>query len=432
MTSDLALYDVIGVGFGPSNLSLAIALDEAVRRRGGGFRARFLDRQKSFAWHSGMLLPGSDMQISFLKDLVLLRDPGSRFTFLNYLHQKGRLEAFINQKTFYPSRLEFNDYLLWAADHFADKVSYGEEVVAVEPEDKRGNVAHLAVRSRDASGRERTRLARNLVLAVGGRPNIPAAFRGLVEDSRIFHSSTYLGDISALGLADHPATRVAVVGGGQSAAEIALDLHKRFAHIGIDMIARGFALRPSDNTPFVNEIFNPGHTDFIYGQAPSVRDSILGEFRNTNYAVVDADLIQTLYGILYQQRIMGEHRMAILGLRDIEQASTAGPEVALSIRDNASGAVSGADYSAVILATGYKRDNGGELLDAVRAYIHETKLERDYRLPAKPEFRPAIYLQGYSESTHGLSDTLLSVLAIRAQEIASSLLAAADAQQSAA
>ena len=76
----------------------------------------------------------------------------------------------------------------------------------------------------------------------------------------------------------------------------------------------------------------------------------------------------------------------------------------------------------MILATGYKRDHGDGLLDAVRGYIHETKLERDYRLPAPPEFRPAIFLQGYSESTHGLSDTLLSVLAIRAQEIASSLL----------
>jgi len=432
MTSDLTFYDVIGVGFGPSNLSLAIALDEAVGRRGGSFRARFLDRQDRFAWHSGMLLPGSDMQISFLKDLVLLRDPGSRFTFLNYLHIKGRLEAFINQKTFYPSRLEFNDYLCWAASHFADQVSYGEEVVAVEPEDKRGTVSRLVVRSRDASGRERTRLAGNLVLAIGGRPNIPDVFERLGGNHRVFHSSSYLTDINALGLADHPATRVAVIGGGQSAAEIALDLHKRFSDIGIDMIARGFALRPSDNTPFANEIFNPGHTDFIYRQAPSVRDSIIGEFRNTNYAVVDADLIQTLYAILYEQKIAGEKRLAIMGLREIEQADAAGPKVTLFIRDNASGTVGRAHYSAVILATGYKRDNGGGLLDAVRGYVHETKLERDYRLPAPPEFRPAIFLQGYSESTHGLSDTLLSVLAIRAQEIASSLLAAADAQQSAA
>ncbi|NOJ47631.1 lysine N(6)-hydroxylase/L-ornithine N(5)-oxygenase family protein [Bradyrhizobium sp. WSM 1744] len=42
----------------------------------------------------GMLLPGSDMQISFLKDLVSLRDPTSPFTFLNYLHKRGRFAGF--------------------------------------------------------------------------------------------------------------------------------------------------------------------------------------------------------------------------------------------------------------------------------------------------------------------------------------------------
>ncbi|WP_283812081.1 SidA/IucD/PvdA family monooxygenase [Bradyrhizobium archetypum] len=41
-----------------------------------------------------MLLPGSDMQISFLKDLVSLRDPTSPFTFLNYLHKRGRFAGF--------------------------------------------------------------------------------------------------------------------------------------------------------------------------------------------------------------------------------------------------------------------------------------------------------------------------------------------------
>jgi len=36
-------------------------------------------------------------------------------------------------------------------------------------------------------------------------------------------------------------------------------------------------------------------------------------------------------------------------------------------------------------------------------------------------FEPRIYLQGYSETSHGLSDTLLSVLAVRSREIARSL-----------
>ena len=36
---------------------------------------------------------------------------------VSYLHEKRRLEAFINISTFTPSRLEYNDYLGWLAAH---------------------------------------------------------------------------------------------------------------------------------------------------------------------------------------------------------------------------------------------------------------------------------------------------------------------------
>jgi L-ornithine N5-monooxygenase len=432
MKAERMIYDAVGVGFGPSNLALAIALDEVTRRRGRAFRAHFIEKQQSFAWHGGMLLPGSDMQISFLKDLVLMRDPTSRFTFLNYLHARGRLEFFINQKSFYPSRTEFNDYLTWAAGQFPETVSYGEEVLAIEPDMARGPVTHLAVRSRDAAGQERTRLARNLVLAVGGRAKIPPLFQRLGGDSRAFHSSSYLSSVAALGLADTPATRIAVIGRGQSAAEIALDLHSRFSHARIDMITRGFALRPADDTPFVNEIFNPAYTDFIYNQPEHVRDAILGEFRNTNYAVVDADLIRTLYGILYQQKVAGTERLSIMSMREVVDVGWTLASITLNVRDCAAGTCNSTSYDAVVLATGYDRDNGGRLLEGLSNHLPGLTVERNYRLKATSDFAPSIYMQGTSEATHGLSDTLLSVLAIRAEEIASALLVSADARQSAA
>ncbi|MFN7053210.1 MAG: SidA/IucD/PvdA family monooxygenase, partial [Gemmobacter sp.] len=81
------IHDLIGIGFGPSNLALAIAL----RERQSPLDALFLEAQPAFAWHPGMMIPGADMQVSFLKDLVSLRDPTSGFSFLSYLHEKGRL-----------------------------------------------------------------------------------------------------------------------------------------------------------------------------------------------------------------------------------------------------------------------------------------------------------------------------------------------------
>lgn len=106
----MKIYDVIGIGFGPSNIALAIALEEQ-RQSGHHIDTLFIEKQPHFAWHKDMLLDGADMQISFLKDLATLRNPRSRFTFTNYLFEKGRLQDFINLKTFFPSRHEFNDYL---------------------------------------------------------------------------------------------------------------------------------------------------------------------------------------------------------------------------------------------------------------------------------------------------------------------------------
>ena len=126
-------YDVLGIGFGPSNLALAIALQEQGEREGRAYNALFLDRQQDYRWHGNTLVSQSELQISFLKDLVTLRNPSSPYSFVNYLHAQGRLVDFINLGTFYPCRLEYNDYLRWVAQQFADQCAYGESVVRVEP-----------------------------------------------------------------------------------------------------------------------------------------------------------------------------------------------------------------------------------------------------------------------------------------------------------
>lgn len=53
--------------------------------------------------------------------------------------------------------------------------------------------------------------------------------------------------------------RIAVVGSGQSAAEVTLNLRERLSGTchEIDMIMRRGSLKPSDDSPFANEIFDP-------------------------------------------------------------------------------------------------------------------------------------------------------------------------------
>ncbi|QRM32609.1 lysine N(6)-hydroxylase/L-ornithine N(5)-oxygenase family protein [Microvirga sp. VF16] len=414
-------HDVVGIGFGPSNLALAIALEEARRSVRPGLDVHFIERQPRFAWHPGMLLPDSDMQISFLKDLVSLRDPTSPFTFVNYLHRKNRLQSFINQKTFFPSRIEFNDYLGWAAAHFADRCSYGQEVVAVEPESRGRDVTRLRVISRHAQGREQTRLAHSLVLAVGGVPHVPEVFTPLGRHERLVHSSRYLPALEQLDL-QQGRPRLAVVGAGQSAVEVMLDLHGRVPGATIDLVYRGLALKPSDDSPFVNEIFDTAFTDFMFSQASEDRRELIAAFRNTNYAVVDSDLLQRLYTLLYRQRVAGHGPIALLGSREITAASSDGAGLVLDLAERRGGSVERRRYDVVFLATGYRRDEVPSVLNGLESYLARGGVDRNYRL-GTAGLRPAIFLQGCSEASHGLSDTLLSVAAARATEIADALLA---------
>lgn len=250
------MHDLLCVGFGPASLAIGIALhdamDPALNRSSPGatFKPKvcFLERQRQFAWHSGMLVPGSRMQISFIKDLATLRDPRSSFTFLNYLHHKSRLIHFTNLGTFLPTRMEFEDYMRWCAQRFDNVVAYGEEVVEVIPGSKTdGKVDYFVVRSRNSeTGMVSSRRARKVVVALGGKAKMPPGFP---HDPRIMHSSKYCTTLPGMLKNEFDAYNIAVVGGGQSAAEIFYDLQRRYPNSRTTLILRDSALRPSDDSP---------------------------------------------------------------------------------------------------------------------------------------------------------------------------------------
>ena len=251
------LHDLICVGFGPASLAVAIALHDTLDSRHScrpsmqhSPKVCFLEKQEQFSWHSGMLVPGSRMQISFIKDLATLRNPRSEFTFLNYLRNQGRLTQFVNLGTFLPARLEFEDYLRWCAERFQDVVAYGQEVVQVAPDktDSESSVIDcFAVLSRNVkTGVFSVNRARHVVIAVGGNPRIPAPFP---NDPRVIHSSAYCNSLPALLKDPLKSYRIGVVGSGQSAAEIFHDLHMRYPNAKTTLILRDSTLRPSDDSP---------------------------------------------------------------------------------------------------------------------------------------------------------------------------------------
>ncbi|EKV10717.1 L-ornithine N5 monooxygenase [Penicillium digitatum] len=437
------MHDLICVGFGPASLAIAIALNDAMDpaldvSKHPNFEPKvcFLEKQSQFAWHSGMLVPGSRMQISFMKDLATMRNPRSTFTFLNYLHHKKRLVHFTNLGTFLPARMEFEDYMRWCALHFDNVVKYGEEVVKVVPgpTNARGVVDFFTVVSRNtATGEISSRNSRKVVIALGGKAKMPPGFP---QDPRIMHSSKYCTHLPQI-LNDNMAPyNIAVVGSGQSAAEIYHDLHRRYPNSRTTLILRDTALRPSDDSPFVNEIFNPERVDKFYEMSAEERKKRIATEKATNYSVVRLELIESIYNDMYlqrvenpdetqwQQRILVEAKVARI------EHNNASNRMRIHVKsvNNESAGKEVLEVDALMVATGYLRDAHERLLENVcslrPAGASAWNPGRDYRVSldnAKVSTQAGIWLQGCNEKTHGLSDSLLSVLAVRGGEIVNSV-----------
>jgi L-ornithine N5-monooxygenase len=412
------VHDVVGVGFGPSNLALAIALAEHnLDAPAPPLTARFVERQPRFGWHRGMLIEDATMQVSFLKDLVTLRNPGSPFTFLAYLHSHERLVDFINYGSVFPTRLEFHDYLEWAAEQFAHQVDYGEEVVAVRPvHGADDSVEHLEVVT---SGE--TYLARNVVLATGLTPHLPAE----VElGERVWHSRDLLTRIPALdGTAPE---RVGVVGAGQSAAEVVDYLHRTFPSAEVCAIFARYGYSPADDSSFANRIFDPVAVDHFYAAPDDVKAQMLGYHANTNYSVVDPELIDELYRRHYHERVAGKERLRFLNVTRVADVVETDDRVELAVESLIDGAREVLTSDLVVFATGYRSNDPSWLLGDLAAACHRDAagrldVRRDYRVATDPDVTAGIYVQGPTEHTHGISSTLLSNVAVRSGEIVASI-----------
>ncbi|MFG2111836.1 lysine N(6)-hydroxylase/L-ornithine N(5)-oxygenase family protein [Streptomyces sp. NPDC048718] len=418
-TDEIAETDLVGIGFGPANLALAVALREQGigANAEGPVRARFFERQPQFGWHRGMLIEGATMQVSFLKDLATVRNPTSEYGYLSYLKEKGRLLDFINHKTFFPLRVEFHDYLDWAAARFTDVVDYRSEVVEIRPvTDEQGVTSLLDVVVRQ-DGELVTHRTRNVVVATGLVPVLPP---GATNGERTWHSSETLTRVEEIAARDP--RRFVVVGAGQSAAEVVAYLHGRFPEAEVHAVLSRYGYSVADDSAFANRIFDPAAVDDYFEASGEVKNQLLGYHANTNYSVVDMDLIQDLYNRSYLENVTGRQRLHIRNISRLCDVESTIDGVRALIEYLPTGEVSALDADAVVYATGYRPGHPAELLGGLVTSCktdEHGRLEvgRDYRVVTEETLRAGIYLQGPTEHSHGISSGLLSNIAVRAGEI---------------
>ncbi|MGH3924618.1 MAG: lysine N(6)-hydroxylase/L-ornithine N(5)-oxygenase family protein, partial [Pseudonocardiaceae bacterium] len=374
---------------------------------------------ETVAWQRGMLLPWTQAQVSFLKDLVTLRNLVSPFSFLSYLHERDRLVDFINYGSAFPTRLEFHDYLEWAAAGFADQIDYGTEVLDVVSVP--GDPGLLDVCTRRADGRHTVQRARNIVLATGLVPHLPERAR---TSKRVWHSSDLLNRVPEI--ASSEPKRFAVIGAGQSAAETVDYLHRTFPSAEVCAVFARYGYSPADDSSFANRVFDPSAVDDFYTAPAAVKELILAYHANTNYSVVDPDLIDELYRRHYREKVAGNERLRFRNVSRIADVVDLDDQVELAVESMIDGSREVLTVDLIVYATGYRPADPCQLLGDVATRCRrdaEGRLEvrRDYRVNTDDGLTAGIYVQGATEHTHGLSSTLLSNIAVRSGEIVASI-----------
>jgi L-ornithine N5-oxygenase len=414
-------HDVLGIGFGPANLSLAIALQENESE----LTTHFFEAQRDLTWQGGMMLGGSNIQNHPSRDLVCLRNPRSRYTFLNYLFENDRLIEHLNLPDGFPLRKEYAQYVRWVTDQFAEAVDFGSRATGVALVERDG----MQVYEVSTDGGE-PQYANSLVLAPGRTPYIPAPFDA-VRSPRVIHLTDYLYRLKELG---RPPRSVAVIGGSQSAVELVLDLSKRYPQARVVNYVRSFSLRLKDTSPFSEEGYFPGFTDYYYKADRAGKRTLDAFMRATNYSSADDDVLRELYLLIYEQRLDGDQRVFVSGNRQATAAETTPDGVRLTITELHTGEVEHDEVDLVVLATGFRDLGPGptqERFPAVLAgVIDQFRFDEDGHLAVNSDYSleplssrtPPLFLNGLCESSHGIGDSgSFSLLSLRAAAIADGL-----------
>lgn len=418
--------DLVGIGIGPVNLSLA-----ALAHPLAELDAVFYEQRPSFDWHPGLLIDGTRVQVPFLADLVTLADPASPWTFLNYLKSRDRLFPFYFAERFHIQRAEYDAYCRWVAENLPG-LHFGHQVDAVRWNPER-DVFEVDFTQLDADG-EAEALGRtytkNIVLGVGTEPFIPEPLKPLVEATGVpvVHAADYLAHRDAFVRAEH----VTVVGTGQSGAEIFLDLLRArpAGREGLHWLGRTEAFAPMEYSKLGLEHFTPDYTRYFHALPEAERDRLVGAQWQLHKGI-DADTIAAIHDELYRRTLHGGWPDTTLtpGVRVRTAGRVATTKVELHLEHIEQNTRARLTTDAVVLATGYRERPLDRILAGLDPYLRRDSRERprvdeQFRLALDPSVTGTgchVYVQNAERHTHGVGTPDLGLAAWRSATILNTL-----------
>lgn len=384
-------FDTVLIGAGPANLSIA-ALCSAY----GLGSVACLEARTEAAWHEGTLWPSSDLQVHPLKDLVSYVCPTSRHSLHNYLHQQGLLSLIVNNASRNVPRSIFSEYLRWAADDLA--TTFGVRVLKVN----RGPT-HFTVETSRGDVH-----ARNVVIGVGKRPRAPKVFHGISRECW-----THSSDAASKKL--HKAVKkVAVVGGGQSGAELIANLLRCRSGPSTYLVwitgRRG--VRMLDTSPFADEHFTEMWSDEFRQVGESARLEWL-ESEASLISGVHPQTLSEIYDALTRKLISGEEKQfAIIDGYSVIHAVEQPNGVALTISSERTRKTRVETVDHVYLATGFDPSDETSLFPE-----RNTQADSSRCVYRSPEHGGGLYLNNTAAEIHGVSEGFLANGAVRAARI---------------
>ncbi|RNL93016.1 alcaligin biosynthesis protein [Sinomicrobium pectinilyticum] len=382
-------FDVIGIGIGPFNLGLAALLDPVDE-----LSSVFFDQSDGFDWHPGLMLSHVTLQVPFLADLVTMADPTSKYSFLNFVKESGRLYKFFIRENFYVLRKEYNAYCKWVVSKLPN-CKFSHKVVAVEHRDGLYAVTVLDTRTAQAS----VYYTEKLVLGTGTSPHIPDFIDKDILP-KVIHASRYLHfkpDILE-------SSSVSIIGSGQSAAEIFQDILPATENgLQLNWFTRSARFFPMEYSKLTLELTSPEYVDYFYNMPYEQRKQLLAR-QNALYKGINYDLINEIFDTLYEMSV--ESTPLNVELRSNMQldkvAATANGSYDLYFTQTELQQVYRCQSDFVILATGYTYkepdflEGIGHRIDRMRNGLFNVR--RNYTIDKDGK---DIFVQNAELHTHG-------------------------------
>lgn len=405
-------YDLIGIGTGPFNLSLAAMLKKTE------IAFKFYERNPSLHWHSEIIFDDSLMQTSYFKDLVTSVDPTSEFSFMNYLVANGLFYVFMNTGRTVVTRKEYEQYLKWAAEKLSSHINFNHNVKEIDY--KNGRFAIIA----ETNGELKKEESKNICIGTGLTQRIPL-FAKTHLSKNLFHAKSK--ELASMNL---DGKNVVIIGGGQTGIEIFRNaLNSKWgAFKSLKLLSNRVNLQPLDESPFTNEYFSPGYVNCFFGLNQNDKDRIIHGQKLASDGNTPRYL-EYLYNDLYRMKFVDrdQREIELMPNRKVLDLEVVDHYYQIHYFNSFTHKNEKTTADIIILCTGFESvvpDFIKPLADKIEFDEQERfKIDRDFSLKFKSEQEGnKIYALNFSRHGHGISEPQTSLMPWKSATIINSLL----------